>query len=112
MRAMQQPFAHRPVVAAAAPSSSSATGGRSGWAEKKGGTGRCFVVSSAASVEWFGSDTKKDRLGTLRTDSVMSVELEGATVTLGTATKTHAFVFESDAEAVAWRDHWKPLTQH
>ena len=96
---MEQPFA--PRAAAPTVTGEKRGGAMSLWCAKKK-DGRRFLTLDASSLAWFEDDTQQARKGIVKTSSLMSVERSAATVTVGTATKTHEFVFDSaeDAERV------------
>ena len=58
-------------------------------------------------LEWFEDDLKKEKKGSVKTDSFAGATMAGSEVTLDTATKKHIFQFSSEAEAQKWLTLWK-----
>ena len=55
-------------------------------------------------MKWYSDEKGTQPKGNLKLGSILDVDVEGDKVVVGTATKTHEFQFDSEAEANAWAE--------
>jgi hypothetical protein len=100
---MEQPFAPR----AAAPKGELRKSGdvTEVWAAKVDGAAveKRLLTVSLMQLEWFSDAEKKQKAGSLKTDSFMSVVQKDLDLQVQTATKTHVFRFNSKEDTAKWK---------
>jgi hypothetical protein len=95
----KQPFAHK-IATPVSNAPSGTDGAKTIWLEKKEGD-KCekrLIVQHGNVIEWFGDEAQKDKRGTLKCDSIMSVDKNGLEIVLATATKSHTFKFNNQVK--------------
>ncbi len=93
---MQQPFAHKvsvPPTGGGGASGNDAT--LQGFVGKKEGSKveKRWLVGGST-IDWF-DEAKTGKKGTLKCDSIMSLDRNGLEISISTATKSHVFCFEN-----------------